>query len=212
MGSEMTGNMGISEVIDYISIQSVLTRANVARDSGLWEELGDCYHPDAMLTTSWFSGTAADFVRGSQEMKVVRHEAESQKHTSSNFMINVRDEKAVAEYDLILYQRRVIQGLELDFETWSRRLQLMLKHNGLWKIYRQTMIYEKDRIQSADPRGIPEDFLASIDFSKYPRQIRYHCWRNDILGFPPPKNLCIKGSEEEQKVREEASNFLSSSA
>ena len=62
----------------------MLSIVNYARDAGLWEEWRDCYHPDATLTTSWFSGTRDEFVDAAKKMKIARHPGESQKHTVTN--------------------------------------------------------------------------------------------------------------------------------
>lgn len=195
-------------VFDHFEIQNIITKGLIARNSGLWQELGSCYHPDAHLTTSWFNGKAADFVSGSAEMKIARHDGESQKHMTSNHLIRVSGSRAVAECDLILYQRRHINGVELDFTTWSRRLHLLEKRNGEWRISRQTVIYEKDRMEPAYPDRVPADFYSSLDLSKYPAQIRYHCWRNDTAGFPPPHNICLQGTPRETEVRENARLWL----
>jgi SnoaL-like domain len=195
-------------VIDTLEIQSVVSKAVVARDSGLWKELAQCYHPDATLTTSWFTGSPADFVTRSQEMKIARHEGESQKHITSNYWIEVSGARAVAECDSILYQRRLINQVEWDFTTWSRKLHLLEKREGKWRIWGQTFIYEKDRMDPARPDQVPAGFYRSMDLSKYPQQIRFHCWRNDMVGFPPAKNICLKGSEREAEVRDEARKWI----
>jgi len=194
--------------VDKVEIENVLSRAIVARDSGLWAELADCYHPDATLTTSWFAGSPQEFVTKSQEMKIARQGGESQKHMSSNYWIEVDGNRAVAECDTILYQRRIIESVELDFTTWSRRLQLLEKRSGTWRIWRLTYIYEKDRMDLARPDQMASRLFASMDLSNYPRQIRFHCWRNDMVGFPPSKTICLKGSEKEAEVRTEARRWI----
>lgn len=204
----MTSVAITQEALDQLLIQNVVVRNLIARDSGLWQELADSYHPDAKLTTSWFNGSPADFVKGSSEMKIARHEGESQKHMTGNHRVQITGRRATLECDLILYQRRVINGVELDFTTWSRRLHLLEKRNGDWKIWQQTVIYEKDRLDPAHPGGLPADFFAGTDFSKYPPQIRYHCWRNDLAGFPHPKNICLKGTDREGEVRAAAAAWL----
>ena len=198
----------VQETLEKVRIKDVIAKGIIARDSGLWTQLADCYHPDATLTTSWFTGSPADFVKGSAEMKIARHEGESQKHMTSNYSIDVNGSRAIAECDLILYQRRVIDGVELDFETWSRRLHLLEKRAGEWRIWSQTVIYEKDRMEPAHPAGVPDGFYDSMDLSRYPSQIRYHCWRNDMAGFPPPANICIKGTARESEVRERAQKWF----
>ena len=204
----MSTDANTVDELDYVRIQNVITRGLVARDAGDWVELADCYHPDATLTTSWFNGSPAEFVQGSQNMKITRHEGESQLHMTGNHHIRIHGSRSIAECDLILYQRRTIEGVELDFATWSKRLHLVEKRSNQWRILQQTVIYEKDRVDPARPDGVPAGFFSRFDFSKYPPQIRFHCWRNDVIGFPPPKNICIKGSDREKDVRRKAETWL----
>jgi hypothetical protein len=208
----MVDDKKLQQTIDRNEIEHLIAKSIIARDSGLWKELAECYHPDAKLTSSWFTGTPAEFLKKSQEMKIVRHEGEVQKHMTGNHWIEVKGDRAVAESDLILYQRRVVDGLELDFTTWSRRLHMMAKRDGDWKIFRRTSIYEKDRIDPHNPDDVPEGFYSSMDLSKYPREIRYHCWLNDVVGYPPAKNICVKGTEREKEVREEARRWIEGGA
>jgi hypothetical protein len=198
------------DVIEKLRVQSLVAKSIIARDSGQWERVAACYHPDATLTTSWFTGTPAEFVAGSKDMKIARHAGESQKHMTSNYSIELNGSRAVSECDLILYQRRLIQDIEFDFTTWSRRLDFVELHGGEWKIWRVTMIYEKDRMDPAKPGDNLAEFFSSIDFSPYPPQIRHHCWRNDMVGFPPTPNICLKDSEREAEARAEARKWLAS--
>jgi hypothetical protein len=122
------------EVIEKVRVQSLVSKSIIARDSGHWEMVAACYHPKATLTTSWFTGTPAEFVEGSRNMKIARHPGESQKHMTSNFAVEVKGTRAVSECDLILYQRRLIEGIEFDLSTWSRRLDLAELVDGEWKM------------------------------------------------------------------------------
>jgi len=205
---ELVGQQDLQEVIDNTSILKLIAKSIVARDSGMWEALAECYHPDATLTSSWFTGHPADFVARSKEMGIVGHEGEVQKHRTGNHWIEINGDRAISESDLILYQRRLIKGIELDFTTWSRRIHLFEKRSRQWKIWRRQSIYEKDRMDPHNPEELPDGFYRSLDLSKYPKQIRYHCWRNDMAGYPPVGNICIKGTEREREVREEARHWL----
>ena len=158
----------IQESVDRNEIKDVLSVVNYARDAGLWEAWRDCYHADATLTTSWFSGSRDEFVEAAKKMKIARHPGESQKHTVTNPWVRLAGARAVAEHDLILYQRRIIDGVELDFTTWSRVLALLEKRDGAWRIWKRTNIYEKDRMDPYKPDEVPASFYASIDLAGYP--------------------------------------------
>jgi len=197
------------ETIEKVRVQHLVQASIIARDSGDWDTVAANYHPRATLTTSWFTGTPAEFVASSKDMKIARHEGESQKHITSNFAIALNGARALSECDLILYQRRLIDGVELDFTTWSRRIDFVERVGADWKIWKATFIYEKDRMDPAKPGDSIKDFVAAIDFSPYPQQIRHHCWRNAKVGFPPSPTICIKGSERETEVRAQARAWLS---
>jgi hypothetical protein len=59
-----------------------------------------------------------------------------------------------------------------------------------------------------DPTVGPEQYFDSKAMAKFPKQIRYHLWRNEIHGSGPSENLCIRGTEQEKKVREEARKWI----
>ena len=198
----------IQESVDRNEIKDVLSVVNYARDAGLWEAWRDCYHADATLTTSWFSGSRDEFVEAAKKMKIARHPGESQKHTVTNPWVRLAGARAVAEHDLILYQRRIIDGVELDFTTWSRVLALLEKRDGAWRIWKRTNIYEKDRMDPYKPDEVPASFYASIDLAGYPAAIRYHCWRNAKIGHPPARDIVLQHSAEEAAVREAAEAWL----
>ena len=204
----MEADRRIRENADKSEIKDILSIVNYARDAGLWEEWRACYHPDATLTTSWFSGTRDEFVEAAKKMKIARHPGESQKHTVTNPWVRLSGARAVAEHDLILYQRRLVDGVELDFTTWSRVLAQLEKRDGAWRIWMRTNIYEKDRMDPYKPDEVPASFYASIDLAGYPAAIRYHCWRNAKIGHPPAKDIVLQHSTEEAAVRKEAEEWL----
>lgn len=204
----MVDEQRLQEQLDRNEIKDVVSVVNYARDSGLWEELREYYHPDATLTTSWFTGTRDEFIEGSKNLKIVRHEGESQKHTITNPWIRLNGRRAVAEHDLILYQRRIIDGVELDFTTWSRVIVLLEKREDVWRIWKRSNIYEKDRMDPYKPDEVPDSFYASMDLDRFPKAIRYHCWRNAKVGHEPTSNIILKNSPEEKAVRKDAELWL----
>lgn len=192
-----------SEIIDVIS-KSILTR-----DSGRWEELASCYHSGAEFISSWYEGKASDFFTvASEKLEKARREGGEHKHVTGNHWIEVNGDRAVAECDLILFMRRAIDGVDLDFATWSRRLQLMARENGDWKIWRRWVIYERDRMDPVDPTVEPARYYDPKALSKYNNKIPFHLWRNELMGSPPAKDICIRGTDEEKTARQEARKWI----
>lgn len=195
--------------IDRSEISSLVAKSIITRDSGMWDELMECYHSDAEFTSSWWQGKASDFVKvASEKLNSVRAEGGDQKHVSSNHWIEINGERATEECDLILYMRCPVNGVLLDFATWSRRIHLLAKENGAWKIWKWFAIYEKDRMEPVDPTVGAEKYFDVDALSKYPQQIRYHLWRNEMIGSAPSRGLCIRGTEQETIVRAAAREWL----
>jgi hypothetical protein len=205
----MIDDKKLQEAIDRSEIINVVSKSIIARDSGLWDKLAECYHSRAEFSSSWWTGHPSDFIKAAdQKLKAARQEGGEQKHITSNHWIIVNGERATAECDLILYTRNVVDQTELDFATWSRRLHLMAKENGDWKIWRRFAIYEKDRVDEVDLSIDLSQRLQRADLAKYPKQLRHHLWRNEALGSKPAENLCIRGTPQESAVREEARRWI----
>jgi len=199
----------LQESIDRSEIINVISKSILTRDSGRWEELAECYHSKAEFISSWYDGKASDFFKvASEKLERARREGGEQKHVTSNHWIEINGDRAVAECDLILFMRRAINGVDLDFTTWSRRLQLMAKENGDWKILRRWVIYERDHMDPVDPTVSPDQYYDPEALAKYPQKLRYHLWRNEMMGSPPAKDICLRGTEQDKAAREEARKWI----
>jgi hypothetical protein len=195
--------------IDRSEIENLIAKSIITRDSGLWDELATVYHSEAEFVSSWWKGKPEDFFKvASKKLEKARSEGGEQKHFTGNHWIEINGDRAVAESDLILFMRRAIKGVELDFATWSRRLQLFARENGDWKIIRRWVIYERDRMDPVDPTTPVESYYDAEGLAKYPHKLRYHLWRNEVLGSPPEKHICLRGTEQDKAAREEARRWL----
>lgn len=63
-------------------------------------------------------------------------------------------------------------------------------------------------MDAVDPTVGPETFYPAEALSRYPQSIRHHLWRNEVKGSTAAKDLCIRGTDEERKIREEARRWL----
>ena len=197
----------LQAVIDKSEIIEVSTVLLCCRDAGDWERLAQCFHPDAHVTTSWFSGTAREFVVEARKMMEGHHSKDTQRHVMSNPIVNVNGNRAVCEYYIILHQGRTMDAYEFDLQTWSVTVDLFEKRNGAWRICKRSNIYEKDRLDAHAPGSVPQSYYDQMDLSRYPAAVRYHCYRNERSSGVAPK-LILKGSDEEEAARREAKEWL----
>ncbi|MAE05932.1 MAG: hypothetical protein CMH76_06335 [Nitrospinae bacterium] len=205
----MSDEARLHAAADKSEILEVAMRSHVCRDTGDWDTLKTCFHPDGRLTVSWFSGNAHDFIESSRNMMGGHHTGDSQKHFAGNPRVSLSGDRAVCEYYLTLNQRRTINVYEFDFQTWSSVVDLFERREGAWRVLARTMIYEKDRMDPHKPGEVPDSYFREMDLSPYPRALRYHCWRNEkSSGHPPTADIVIEGGERAKQTREAARRWL----
>jgi hypothetical protein len=198
----------LQSLVDKAEILEVMTASLNCRDSGDWDRLVQCFHPDARVTTSWFDGTAREFAAQSKRMMDGHHPNDTQRHVMNNPVVTLKGNRAVCEFLLILYQGRTLDGYEFDFQTWSVALNLFEKYQGTWRIMRRVNIYEKERMDPHVPGSVPQSYYDGLDLSRYPAPVRFHCYRNERSSGVTPKNLVLKGSPEEKTARQAADEWL----
>jgi hypothetical protein len=192
-----------SEIINIIA-QSIITR-----DEGDWAKLAECYHSEAEFTSSWWHGKAKDFVvAASKRHEEAKLEGGHTKHMLANQWVRaIKGDRATVEADVCLHNRRPINGVELDWATWSHRLYLMERENGEWKIWRRFSIYAKARVDLVDLTVDPKTFFDSKAMEKYPKAMRIHMWRLAVKFSGATEKICIRGTDEEKAVRAEAKKW-----
>jgi hypothetical protein len=141
---------------DEHQIASLLIRWGHARDSDDWETLAGCFHDDARIHISWISGPAKDYIARSRVMAAARKSGEHAKHLISGAWIQVNQDRAFTRCHANLYVRTTIKGHECDLQSWIRFFDLLKKNDDVWRIVKRTAVYEKDRLEPVDPRGVPK--------------------------------------------------------
>src|SRR5512147_2436610 len=116
---KMTEQERLRVAADKAEIAELSTVVMHCRDNGDWARLAQCFHPDAILTTSWFSGTAREFAEQSRKMMEGHHATDTQRHMMSNPRVTLNGRRAINEFYLVLHQGRMLDGYEFDFQTWS---------------------------------------------------------------------------------------------
>ncbi|MBT7486941.1 MAG: SnoaL-like domain-containing protein [Rhodospirillales bacterium] len=208
------GKNRLEEAADRSEILQVSMYSLVYRDRGDWDELFDCFHPDAQITTSWFEGNAHEFIEGSSKMMGSHDPADSQKHFAGNpRVITNGDNRAVCEYYLTLHQRRRIDGYLFDFQTWSSTVDMFELRDDTWRVLGRWNIYEKDRMDPHKPGEVPMSFFEEMDLTPYPEGLQYHCWRNARGSSEmPSKGFVIEGTERAKDTRAAAQRWLDGGA
>lgn len=202
-------NHALSTLIeDERQIASLLIRWGHARDSDDWETLAGCFHDDATIHISWISGPAKDFIARSQVMATTRKPGEHIKHVISGPWIRVNRDRGFSRCHANLYIRTTIDGHEFDLQSWIRFFDLLERRDNVWRIVKRTAVYEKDRMEPVDPRGVPKDFFADMDLSVFPASAKFLCYWLVRIGHSPSTKIISVYSDEELELREEGERWI----
>ena len=106
------------------------------------------------------------------------------------------------------YIRTTIDGHEFDLQSWFRFFDLLERRDNVWRIVKRTAVYEKDRLEPVDPRGVPKDFFADMNLSTFPASAKFLCYRQVRSGRSPSTNIISVYTDEERALREEGERWL----
>jgi hypothetical protein len=179
-----------------------------ARDSDDWETLAGCFHDDATIHISWLSGPAKDFVARSRAMATARKPGDHIKHVISGSWLRVNRDRAFSRCHANLYIRTTLDGHEFDLQSWVRFFDLLERRDDVWRIVKRTAVYEKDRMEPVDPRGVPKDFFVATDLSAFPASAKFLCYWLQRSGFSPSIDIISVYSERERALKEEGESWL----
>ncbi len=96
----------------------------------------------------------------------------------------------------------MLWGHEFDFQLLFRFFDLLEKRDGAWRISKRAGVYEKDRMDPVDPRGVPESFFAEIDLSPFSPETRFLSFRQSKTGVPSLPVAAVYSPEEAALTRE----------
>ena len=102
-----------------------------------------------------------------------------------------------------------IDGHLFDYTSWMRFFDLMVKHQGAWKIFRMSCIYDKDRLDPVVPASVPASFYQAVPVSGAESGFAYMRFRQAKRGRAVPEGIVIGGSAGEQRLRDDGAQWLS---
>ena len=205
----MRNNAHYNLVADEYEIDRVLSAWAFARDCGDWDILSNCFQPDAEINISWFSGAASEFIERSKGMLADFKPGEHGKHQIGPARIEVAGNRATSECHAELLRRVVGGPFDFDALTWGQFFDLFEKReDGVWRIFRRTMVYEKDRMDPVNPADVPPGYFEAMDLSQYPPACQILCFRLSLIGRAPMDNIIQAGSDGEARLKKDAKSWL----
>ena len=187
-------------VLDEVEIRRVRADWAHARDTGDWDLLRSCFHPDATACLSWYDGPAEGFVEGSKRMlRTSKDYAGAHRFGSSR--VKIAGDRAIIESDVQYFLRDRVQGFLADANMQMLFYDQFERRDGVWRIWKWTAIYNADRVDPVVPMSEPGGFYEGVDFDPETNGIALMRVRGAKGGRPMNPWIVVAGTDKECEVR-----------
>jgi hypothetical protein len=197
-----------AKALDQMQICDVRRRWAFNLDLGEWDALQSCFHPDASVTVSWYSGPASGFIERSRSMVGGRKPEEHRKHWLGNMRTEIAGTRAVLETDVLVLIREYIEQDLFDYTSYARFYDLLEKRDGVWRILEWSCIYDKDRLDAVDPATDASALYAQAALEGADSGFAFMKLRQGKRGRTVPESVVIRDTEGEQKLRRRGDDWL----
>jgi hypothetical protein len=187
-----------NRITDAAEIREAVENWVVWRDTGDWERFATVWHSAAVMSATWFYGSAVDIIAASRagfERGVLIL------HTLGGFACEIVRTRAIAQTKMTIMQRADVDGVLVDVSCTGRFYDFFEKRRGIWKIARRQPIYEKDRLDPIDPAASIR--LDRELLSRFPDGDRHLAYVQSKNGFTVRTGLPgLRGPDVEQLYAE----------
>lgn len=134
----------IEDLLAESAIRQVQARYCRAADRVDFDLFRTCFHDDAVLEFSFFTGTVDEFIAMAETM-LAGFSATT--HFTGNALIRVEGERAGCEFYTLATHRIAAdaKGPERDYATAVRYIDTMERRGGEWRIARRTCLLDWGR-------------------------------------------------------------------
>jgi SnoaL-like domain len=190
-------------VVERDAIRNLIAEWASARDTGQWQKLRSLYAPHATMQTTWFEGSADEFIERSA--KGFGRSAKAQ-HLVGASVIDLRDSRAIAETRITLLLRAALGQTQVDVTCYGRFYDFLKSNGSKWRICKRVPIYDKDRVDPVNPAD-----QLDIDhevLSRFAEGYRHLAYVQSRAGANVTEGLIEPGSVEEQHLYREGADWL----
>jgi hypothetical protein len=198
----------LAKALDQIQICNVRRAWAFSLDLGEWDSLRSCFHPDASITVSWYSGPLDGFIDRSQAMIAIRKPEEHRKHWLGNMRSEISGTRAVLETDVLILIREFIDGTLFDYTSYARFYDLFEKRAGVWRILEWNCIYDKDRLDPVVPARDSASLNAHAMLEGPESGFAFMKLRQSKRGRTIPESVVIRDTEGERNLRRRGESWL----
>lgn len=181
----------LERLLDRTEIFDLVRFERLCRDQRDFAGMIGCYVPNAPVRTSWFDGTVEDFAEASR--KKMASGASQAKHWIMPARLEFKDGRALVESPAVIFDRMTFDGIAFDMFQYCRFVSRLLKTADGWKLASFEGIYQRDRLETVDPRdALPVDWemiktlRPSYKFMGYTQIRRGYKLNPELLGDDRP--------------------------
>jgi hypothetical protein len=197
-----------AKALDQIQICNVRREWAFSLDLGEWETLQSCFHPDATITVSWYSGSVGGFIERSKAMVAERKPEEHRKHWLGNMRSEINRTRAVLETDVLILIREFVDGALFDYTSYARFYDLIEKREGAWRILEWNCIYDKDRLDPVVPAWDASAAYAQAVLEGPESGFAFMQLRQGKRGRAIPESVVVRDTDGERNLRRRGKEWL----
>lgn len=195
--------VGRDAAADRDAIRSVIAAWGLYRDTGRFEELRALFAPGATIQTTWFDGSADEFVDLS---KAAFGGPARAQHSFGTSTIELQADRATADTRITLQLRTTVEGIAVDATCYGRVFDFLVRRENAWRILKRIPVYEKDRIEPVDPSA--QIAIDPVALARFPEGYRHIAYLQTLGGSAITAGLIQPDSKAERQLYQEGRDWL----
>jgi hypothetical protein len=191
--TDITFQTRVEGLLDRTEIIDLVRFERQCRDQRDFAGMVACYVPKAPVRTTWFEGTVEEFAEASRKKMGSGSQA---KHWIMPARLEINESRALVESPALIFDRLTFDGIEFDTFQYCRFVSRVIKTADGWKLGSFEGIYQRDQMQTVDPRDpLPVDWdviaklRPSYKFIGYTQVKRGYKVNPELLGDDRPDLL-----------------------
>lgn len=193
----------LQAMLDREELFDLARRERFARDQRRFDVMAQCFHRDAYVRTSWYDGHGGQaYVDATRKWM---SNTGNSKHWVFPAFAQVNGDRATVESPAMIFNRAVVEGVEVDFHVFSRFYSRAVREDGTWKLLTFHVFFERDVMKPTNPSDtltLDAELLAtmrpSYKFLGYIQHKRGVKLNRDLLGDDRPEELAAFHAEEDR--------------
>ena len=180
----------LERLLDRTEIFDLVRFERLCRDQRDFPGMIACYVPKAPVRTTWFDGTIEDFAEASRQKMTSGSQA---KHWIMPARLEIKQDRALVESPSVIFDRLTFDGIEFDTFQYCRFVSRVIRTAGGWKLGSFEGIYQRDQMQTVDPRDplpvnwdVIKTLRPSYKFIGYTQVKRGYTLNPELLGDDRP--------------------------